>query len=109
MALKQSGSYQFGKKEGVWSHYKKEDNSIIESNINKSRKVASGLYSGDIKTGEWTEGPDIDFGSRFYGRGQYQNNQKTGEWNYVAPQENPTIKGSFIEVFISLFFFHSSS
>ena len=29
--------------------------------------------------------------------GQYQNNQKTGEWSYVAPQENPTIKGNFIE------------
>ena len=97
LALKQSGSYQLGKKEGIWNHYKKEDNSIIESNINKSRKVASGPYSGNVKTGEWTEGPDIDFGSRFYGRGQYQNNQKTGEWSYVAPQENPTIKGSFIE------------
>jgi len=97
LALKQSGSYQLGKKEGIWNHYKKEDNSIIESNINKSRKVASGPYSGDVKTGEWTEGPDIDFGSRFYGRGQYQNNQKTGEWSYVAPQENPTIKGNFIE------------
>ena len=95
LALKQSGSYQFGKKEGVWAHYKKEDNSIIESNINKSRKVASGSYNRDIKTGEWTEGPDIDFGSRFYGRGQYQNNKKTGEWNYIAPQENPTIKGGF--------------
>ena len=95
LALKQSGSYQFGKKEGMWAHYKKEDNSIIESNINKSRKVASGPYSRGVKTGEWTEGPDIDFGSRFYGRGQYQNNEKTGEWTYVAPQENPTIRGSF--------------
>ena len=95
LALKQEGSYQFGKKEGVWNHYKKEDNSIIESNINKSRKVASGPYTQDIKNGEWTEGPDIDFGSRFYGRGQYENNQKSGEWKYVAPQENPTITGNF--------------
>ena len=95
LALKQEGSYQFGKKESVWSHYKKEDNSIIESNINKSRKIASGPYSQDIKTGEWTEGPDIDLGYLFYGRGQYENNQKSGEWKYVAPQENPTITGSF--------------
>ena len=97
LALKKTGSYQFGKKEGVWAHYKKEDNSIIESNITKSRKIASGTYEQDVKTGEWTEGPDIDFGSRFYGRGQYKNNKKTGVWNYVAPQENPTISGSFKE------------
>ena len=95
LALKQAGSYQFGKKEGIWSHYKKEDNSIIESNITKSRKVASGTYKKDIKSGEWTEGPDIDFGSRFYGKGQYLNNKKSGEWKYVAPQENPTIVGEF--------------
>jgi len=95
LALKQAGSYQFGKKEGIWSHYKKEDNSIIESNITKSRKVASGTYKKDIKNGEWTEGPDIDFGSRFYGKGQYLNNKKSGEWKYVAPQENPTITGGF--------------
>jgi antitoxin component YwqK of YwqJK toxin-antitoxin module len=97
LALKKTGSYQFGKKEGVWAHYKKEDNSIIESNIMKSRKIASGPYEQDVKTGEWIEGPDIDFGSRFYGRGQYKNNKKTGVWNYVAPQENPTISGSFKE------------
>jgi antitoxin component YwqK of YwqJK toxin-antitoxin module len=97
LALKQAGSYQFGKKEGVWVHYKKEDNSIIESNITKSRKVSSGSYSQDIKTGEWTEGPDIDFGSRFYGKGLYKDNKKNGEWSYVAPQENPTISGSFSE------------
>ena len=97
LALKQSGSYQFGKKVGIWAHYKKEDNSIIESNITKSRKIASGLYEQDIKTGEWIEGPDIDFGSRFYGKGEYKNNKKTGVWNYVAPQENPTISGSFVD------------
>ena len=97
LALKQSGSYQFGKKEGIWAHYKKEDNSIIESNITKSRKIASGPYEQDIKTGEWIEGPDIDFGSRFYGKGEYKNNKKTGVWNYVAPQENPTISGSFVD------------
>ena len=97
LALKKTGAYQFGKKEGVWAHYKKEDNSIIESNIMKSRKIASGPYEQDVKTGEWIEGPDIDFGSRFYGRGQYKNNKKTGVWNYVAPQENPTISGSFKE------------
>ena len=95
LALKQAGSYQFGKKEGVWAHYKKEDNSIIESNITKSRKVSSGSYNQGIKMGEWTEGPDIDFGSRFYGRGPYKDNKKNGEWNYVAPQENPTINGFF--------------
>tara|TARA_B100000497_G_C7680027_1_gene411366 strand:+ start:912 stop:2078 length:1167 start_codon:yes stop_codon:yes gene_type:complete len=95
LALKQAGAYQFGKKEGVWSHFKKEDSSIIETNITKSRKVASGPYIKDIKNGEWTEGSDIDFGSRFYGKGPYQNDKKNGEWNYVAPQENPTIKGSF--------------
>ena len=97
LALKQTGSYQFGKKVGIWAHYKKEDNSIIESNITKSRKIASGLYEQDIKTGEWIEGPDIDFGSRFYGKGEYKNNKKTGVWNYVAPQENPTISGSFVD------------
>ena len=97
LALKQSGSYQFGKKVGIWAHYKKEDNSIIESNITKSRKIASGPYEQDIKTGEWIEGPDIDFGSRFYGKGEYKNNKKTGVWNYVAPQENPTISGSFVD------------
>ena len=97
LALKQSGSYQFGKKEGIWAHYKKEDNSIIESNITKSRKIASGPYEQDIKTGEWIEGPDIDFGSRFYGKGEYKNNKKNGVWNYVAPQENPTISGSFVD------------
>ena len=47
--------------------------------------------------GEWIEGPDIDFGSRFYGKGPYKNNQKNGEWNYVAPQENPTITGPFTD------------
>ena len=97
LALKQTGSYQFGKKVGIWAHYKKEDNSIIESNITKSRKIASGPYEQDIKTGEWIEGPDIDFGSRFYGKGEYKNNKKTGVWNYVAPQENPTISGSFVD------------
>ena len=97
LALKQSGACQFGKKEGIWAHYKKEDNSIIESNITKSRKIASGPYEQDIKTGEWIEGPDIDFGSRFYGKGEYKNNKKNGVWNYVAPQENPTISGSFVD------------
>ena len=97
LALKQAGSYQFGKKEGTWDHYKKEDDSIIESNIIKSRKIASGPYSEDIKMGEWIEGPDIDFGSRFYGKGPYKNNQINGEWNYVAPQENPTITGPFTD------------
>lgn len=97
LALKQSGPYQLGKKEGAWAHYKKEDSSIVESNIYKSRKIAAGPYSQDAKTGEWTEGEDIDFGSRFYGKGQYKNNKKTGEWNYIGPQENPTIKGSFTD------------
>ena len=88
LALKQAGSYQFGKKEGVWAHYKKEDNSIIESKITKSRNVSSGVYNQDVKTGDWTEGPDIDFGSRFYGKGPYKDNKKNVVWEYVATQEN---------------------
>ncbi len=81
---KQSGAYVFGKKEGLWSHYKKN-----------GRRVAEGTYKNDLKDGEWTEGPDIDFASRFYGVGPYVNNEKNGEWNYVAPRKNPTIKGFF--------------
>jgi len=81
---KQSGAYVFGKKEGLWSHYKKN-----------GRRVAEGTYKNDLKEGEWTEGPDIDFASRFYGVGPYVNNEKNGEWNYVAPRKNPTIKGFF--------------
>ena len=80
----QSGAYQFGKKEGLWSLYAKS-----------GRRVGEGIFKEDIKSGEWTEGPDIDFGSRFFGKGKYENNQKNGEWNYVAPRQNPTIKGSF--------------
>ena len=81
---KQSGAYVFGKKEGVWSHYKKN-----------GRRVAEGPYKNNLKEGEWTEGPDIDFASRFYGTGPYVNSQKNGEWNYVAPRKNPIVKGFF--------------
>ena len=80
----QTGSYQFGKKVGIWSLYAKN-----------GRRVAEGTYKDDIKEGEWTEGPDIDFGSRFFGKGTYSNNKKNGSWNYVAPRQNPTIEGFF--------------
>ena len=83
---KQSGAYVFGKKEGLWSHYKKN-----------GRRVAEGPYKNDLKEGQWTEGPDIDFASRFYGSGPYANNQKNGEWNYVAPRKNPIVKGFFTD------------
>ena len=59
------------------------------------RRVAEGSYKDDIKEGEWTEGPDIDFGSRFFGKGTYSNNVKNGSWSYVAPRQNPTIEGFF--------------
>ena len=80
----QSGAYQFGKKVGVWSLYAKN-----------GRRIAEGSYKDDIKEGEWTEGQDIDFGSRFFGKGTYSNNEKNGSWNYVAPRQNPTIEGFF--------------
>ena len=80
----QSGSYQFGKKVGMWSLYAKN-----------GRRIAEGPYKNDIKEGEWTEGQDIDFGSRFFGKGTYSNNEKNGTWSYVAPRQNPTIEGSF--------------
>jgi len=82
----QSGAYQFGKKEGLWSLYAKN-----------GRRIGEGTFVSDIKEGEWTEGTDIDFGSRFFGKGTYSNNQKNGQWNYVAPRQNPTIKGSFTD------------
>ena len=81
---KQSGTYQFGKKTGLWSLYAKN-----------GRRVAEGTYINDQKEGEWTEGQDIDFGSRFFGKGTYKNNLKNGEWSYVAPRQNPTINGFF--------------
>jgi hypothetical protein len=59
------------------------------------RRTGEGTFVSDIKEGEWTEGPDIDFSSRFFGKGTYSNNQKNGQWAYVAPRQNPTIKGSF--------------
>ena len=80
----QSGAYQFGKKVGVWSLYAKN-----------GRRIAEGSYKDDIKEGEWTEGQDIDFGSRFFGKGTYSNNEKNGRWSYVAPRQNPTIEGFF--------------
>ena len=52
-------------------------------------------FEDNIKEGEWTEGQDIDFGSRFFGKGNYSNNKKNGDWSYVAPRQNPTIEGSF--------------
>ena len=61
----------------------------------KVSHLGEGVFVSDVKEGEWTEGPDIDFGSRFFGNGTYSNNQKNGVWNYVAPRQNPTIKGSF--------------
>ena len=33
----------------------------------------------------------------FMVEGLYKDNKKNGEWSYVAPQENPTISGSFSE------------
>ena len=80
----QSGAYQFGKKTGLWSLYAKN-----------GRRIAEGTYKEGIKEGEWTEGQDIDFGSRFFGKGSYKDNQKEGSWNYVAPRQNPTIEGIF--------------
>ena len=80
----QSGTYRFGKKEGLWSLFAKN-----------GRRTGEGTFVSDIKEGEWTEGPDIDFSSRFFGKGTYSNNQKNGQWAYVAPRQNPTIKGSF--------------
>ena len=80
----QTGAYQFGKKVGIWSLYAKN-----------GRRVAEGTYKDNIKEGEWTEGPDIDFGSRFFGRGTYSNNEKSGGWSYVAPRQNPTVEGFF--------------
>ena len=82
----QSGAYQFGKKVGTWSLYAKN-----------GRRVAEGQFKDNIKEGEWTEGQDIDFGSRFFGKGTYSNNKKNGSWSYVAPRQNPTIEGSFTD------------
>ena len=81
---KQSGAYEFGKKEGLWSHYKKN-----------GRRTGEGTYKNNVKQGKWTEGPDIDFASRFYGVGSYLDGKKNGEWNYVAPRKNPIVKGFF--------------
>ncbi len=79
---KQSGSYELGKKVGLWSHYNKG-----------GRRTGEGTYENDVKQGEWTEGPDINFASRFYGVGSYLDGKKNGEWNYVAPRNNPIVKG----------------
>ena len=81
---KQSGSYELGKKVGLWSHYNKG-----------GRRTGEGTYENDVKQGEWTEGPDINFASRFYGVGPYLDGKKNGEWNYVAPRNNPIVKGFF--------------
>ena len=81
---KQSGSYELGKKVGLWSHYNKG-----------GRRTGEGTYENDVKQGEWTEGPDINFASRFYGVGSYLDGKKNGEWNYVAPRNNPIVKGFF--------------
>ena len=81
---KQSGSYKLGKKVGLWSHYNKG-----------GRRTGEGTYEKDVKQGEWTEGPDINFASRFYGVGSYSDGKKNGEWNYVAPRNNPIVKGFF--------------
>ena len=80
----QTGAYQFGKKVGTWSLYAKN-----------GRRIAEGTFKDNIKEGEWTEGQDIDFGSRFFGKGTYSNNEKNGSWSYVAPRQNPTIEGFF--------------
>ena len=83
----QTGSYQFGKKVGIWSLYAKN-----------GRRVAEGTYKDDVKEGEWTEGPDIDFGSRFFGKGTYSNNKKNGQLELRCPQDkNPTIEGFFTD------------
>lgn len=82
----QSGSYQFGKKEGLWSLFAKN-----------GRRIAEGNFESDVKQGEWTEGSDIDFGSRFFGKGNYKDGLKSGKWSYVAPRQNPTIEGSFTD------------
>ena len=81
---KQSGSYELGKKAGLWSHYNKG-----------GRRTGEGTYENDVKQGEWTEGPDINFASPFYGVGPYLDGKKNGEWNYVAPRNNPIVKGFF--------------
>ena len=79
-----TGKMSKGKKEGLWSLYAKS-----------GRRIGEGIFKEDIKSGEWTEGPDIDFGSRFFGRGTYSNNEKSGGWSYVAPGQNPTVEGFF--------------
>ena len=81
---KQSGAYELGKKVGLWSHYNKG-----------GRRTGEGTYENDVKQGAWTEGPDINFASRFYGVGPYLDGKKNGEWNYVAPRNNPIVKGFF--------------
>ena len=81
---KQSGAYELGKKVGLWSHHNKG-----------GRRTGEGTYENDVKQGAWTEGPDIDFASRFYGTGAYLDGKKSGEWNYIAPRKNPIVKGFF--------------
>ena len=62
------------------------------------RRVAEGPYKDGIKEGEWTEGKDIDRTALFfYGNGTYSSDKKNGLWKYVAPRENPTIKGFFTD------------
>ncbi len=74
----QSGAYQFGKKVGIWSLYAKN-----------GRRIAEGSYKDDIKEGEWTEGQDIDFGSRFFGKGTYSNNEKKRKLELRCPKTKP--------------------
>ena len=82
----QTGAYQFGEKVGLWSLFAKN-----------GRRIAEGTYKNGIKEGEWIEGPDIDFGSRFFGKGNYANDLKSGKWRYVAPRQNPIVEGTFTD------------
>ena len=63
----QTGAYQFGKKVGMWSLYAKN-----------GRRVAEGTYKDNIKEGEWTEGPDIDFDQGFLEEELIQTTRKVG-------------------------------
>ena len=86
LELKQKGTYVEGVKQGIWSLYAKN-----------GRRIAEGTYENNQKNGTWTEGQDIDFGSRFYGKGTYSSDKKNGSWKYVAPRQNPIIDGSFTD------------
>ena len=115
--LVSEGEYVDGKKEGKWTWYDKgedknwEENYVAGTlegkfyNLSPYAEIrGKGKYNMGTQTGNWEEYYTSADGSlerkqsgsyELFGVGSYLDGKKNGEWNYVAPRNNPIVKGFF--------------